>query len=459
MILINKKIIQKSKYPVVVFKQKIKMQRGRFGHRPRNDPDYYNGIYPFIQTGNVVKASESNEKIEYTQTLNELGLSTSRLFDEKVLVITIAANIGYTAILDYAACFPDSLVALTLKDNDLSLEYLNIYIRLIRQYIENIAPQAAQKNINIKQLGKLPIIVPNKDIQREIVSIMEKAYSKKKQLEDEAEVLLKNIDSYLLEELGIVRPLKEVNILQNRMFYVSSSKVLGNRFDPRKYSNKYQRIFEAIEDTPFPKKHLRDLLVESISGNWGKDDTEEDQKLVSCLTIRATEFDDKYNLNLDNHRVKFRKHNPETYEKIKLSPEDILIEKSGGSDNQPVGRVAFIEKEMVEKQPLAFSNFIQKIVVNKEEVYPRYVYEYLRLIHNIKITEVMQTQTNGIRNLIMGEYFNTTIILPKKSQQILIAQKISEIRKRVLEMEKQANQIIERAKMKVEKILLGEDIL
>ncbi len=454
----NKKIIQKSKYPVTVFKQKIKMQRGRFGHRPRNDPHYYNGIYPFIQTGNVVKASESNEKIKYTQTLNALGLSTSRLFDKKVLVITIAANIGYTAILDYAACFPDSLVALTLKDSDLSLEYLNIYIRLIRKYIENLAPQAAQKNINLKQLGKLPIIVPDKDIQQEIVSIMEEAYSKKNQLENEAQVLLESIDNYLLQELGIVRPLEEINILQNRMFYASSNKVLGNRFDPRKYNNKYQRLFAAIEDTPFPKKHLKDLLVDSVSGNWGKEDTVEDQKLVSCLAIRATEFDNKYNLNLDNHRVKFRKYDPETYEKIKLSSEDILIEKSGGSENQPVGRVAFIEKEMVEKQSLAFSNFIQKIVVNKEEASPRYVYEYLRLIHNIKITEVMQTQTNGIRNLIMGEYFNTTIILPKKSQQILITEKILKKRKHVLEIEKQVDQIIERAKMQVEKILLGNNL-
>lgn len=185
------------------------MQRGRFGHRPRNDPRYYNGIYPFIQTGNIVKASESNEKIEYSQTLNELGLFTSRLFNEKVLVITIAANIGYTAILDYPACFPDSLIALTLKDNDLTLEYLNIYIRIIRQYIENLAPQAAQKNINLKQLGKLPIIVPNKDVQKEIVSIMESAYSKKIQLENEAQVLLKSIDTYLLQELEITIPSEE----------------------------------------------------------------------------------------------------------------------------------------------------------------------------------------------------------------------------------------------------------
>lgn len=58
--MLDKNIVSKSVYPVSTFKEKIKMQRGRFGHRPRNDPRYYNGIYPFIQTGNIVKASTTN---------------------------------------------------------------------------------------------------------------------------------------------------------------------------------------------------------------------------------------------------------------------------------------------------------------------------------------------------------------------------------------------------------------
>lgn len=237
--MLDKNIVSKSVYPVSTFKEKIKMQRGRFGHRPRNDPRYYNGIYPFIQTGNIVKASTTNNKIEFTQTLNELGLSTSRLFDEKVVVITIAANIGYTAILDYPACFPDSLVALTSKDHTISLEYLNVYIRLIRDYIENLAPQAAQKNINLKQMSKLPVIVPNKDTQNLIVSIMEKAYTEKEKKEKEARDLLESIDRYLLQEINF--DLVQIGniLLKDRMFYVNSSELIGKRFDPFYYQTHF----------------------------------------------------------------------------------------------------------------------------------------------------------------------------------------------------------------------------
>ena len=46
-----------------------KIYRGKFGHRPRNDPSLYDGEYPFIQTGDVARAGKYIQT--YSQTLNE----------------------------------------------------------------------------------------------------------------------------------------------------------------------------------------------------------------------------------------------------------------------------------------------------------------------------------------------------------------------------------------------------
>ncbi|WP_415878378.1 restriction endonuclease subunit S [Methylomonas sp. TEB] len=135
----NLDIVNNTHYPVKKLSEVIEMQRGRFGHRPRNDPRFYDGEYPFIQTGDIVRASQTNGNITYSQTLNELGLKTSRLFDKPVVVITIAANIGDTAILDYPACFPYSLIGMTPKSGELSLEYINLYFKFIKGYLENLA--------------------------------------------------------------------------------------------------------------------------------------------------------------------------------------------------------------------------------------------------------------------------------------------------------------------------------
>ena len=45
-------------------KQVSKILRGKFSHRPRNDPDMYDGPYPFIQTGDVTRASEVHHDIQ-----------------------------------------------------------------------------------------------------------------------------------------------------------------------------------------------------------------------------------------------------------------------------------------------------------------------------------------------------------------------------------------------------------
>lgn len=83
--------------------------------------------------------------------------------------MTIAANIGNTAILDFEACFPDSVVSIRPKE-DLDIYFLDYYLRGQKEYLNAIAPQSAQKNINVQILSTLKIPVPPVSEQRRIVS-------------------------------------------------------------------------------------------------------------------------------------------------------------------------------------------------------------------------------------------------------------------------------------------------
>lgn len=302
-------------------------------------------------------------------------------------------------------------------------------------------------------LRSIPII-----LNHDCIRIMDDAYSEKQKKEKQANELLNSINEYFLGELSITLHEEPEDTLENRMFFVNSKKVIGSRFDPKKYSLKFKRIYEAIENSYIDKYTLRGVIVDDISGNWGLDDTIDNEYLFTALTIRATEFDNKYNLELENSRVKYRKYTKKTYEKILLKLDDILVEKSGGSDDQPVGRAAIIDHEALKKAPLAYSNFIHKLIVNTDIVRADYLYEYLTLMHNIKVTEVMQTQTNGIRNLIMSEYFNQTILVPKKAKQLEIADHIKNIKAQAKALEFEAQQAITKAKEKVNKILLGDEL-
>lgn len=146
--------------------------RGKFTHRPRNDPRMYDGPYPFIQTGDVAGANKYIK--EYHQTLNERGFQVSKQFPKGTLVMTIAANIGDIAILDFEACFPDSIVGF-VPNHGVHLDYLFNLFLVMRQELLSIAPLNTQLNLNIERVGSIPAVRPPTNEQQKIAVYIESA--------------------------------------------------------------------------------------------------------------------------------------------------------------------------------------------------------------------------------------------------------------------------------------------
>ena len=144
--------------------------RGVSKHRPRNDPKLLGGEYPLIQTGEV--ANSELYITNYENTYSELGLKQSKMWKSGTLCITIAANIAKTAILTFDACFPDSVVGFNAntKTNNIFVHYWFSFFQAI---LEAQAPESAQKNINLKILSELKIIVPPIEKQNEFVAFVE----------------------------------------------------------------------------------------------------------------------------------------------------------------------------------------------------------------------------------------------------------------------------------------------
>lgn len=130
------------------------LERGKFSHRPRNEPRFFGGEHPWIQIGEI---ESSNKYIRtWTQTLNDDGLAISKKFPRGTVLISIAATIGAVGILDFDCCIPDSIVGVTPKPQTDS-EFLYHYLGYLRGHLEEIAPQSAQKNINLGILTEVPV--------------------------------------------------------------------------------------------------------------------------------------------------------------------------------------------------------------------------------------------------------------------------------------------------------------
>lgn len=134
------------------------IERGKFSIRPRNDPNYFGGSMPFVQTGDVANAGMFLRS--YTQTLNDRGVSVSKVFDVETILLTIAANIGATAITTFPIACPDSVVGIRPYPEKVDLFWLKYALISQKKNLDSQAGQNAQKNINLEVLKPLRFKVP-----------------------------------------------------------------------------------------------------------------------------------------------------------------------------------------------------------------------------------------------------------------------------------------------------------
>ena len=160
--------------------------RGVSKHRPRNDPKLLGGKYPLIQTGEV--ANSELYITSYESTYSELGLKQSKMWQAGTLCITIAANIAKTAILTFDACFPDSVVGFKANDKTNNI-FIHYWFSFFQAILELQAPESAQKNINLKILSELKIIVPPIEQQNEFVAFVKQTDKSKLEVQKSLEKL------------------------------------------------------------------------------------------------------------------------------------------------------------------------------------------------------------------------------------------------------------------------------
>lgn len=152
-----------TRWPTKNLSQLGELNRGVSKHRPRNDPALLGGPYPLIQTGDV--SNSDLYIVEHSSSYSELGFAQSRFWKAGTLCITIAANIAQTSILTFDTCFPDSIVGF-IPGKETNAIFMHYWFSFFQKILEEQAPQVAQKNINLKILNELEVIVPPNDLQQ-----------------------------------------------------------------------------------------------------------------------------------------------------------------------------------------------------------------------------------------------------------------------------------------------------
>ena len=371
-------------WTAVTLESLAEVERGKFSVRPRNDPRYFGGEMPFIQTGDVTGSDVYLKG--YTQTLNDDGIRVSKVFPADTILITIAANIGDTTITQYPVACPDSVVAIQPKQDKVNTIFLKNVIDLQKDNLDSQATQNAQKNINLQVLKPLKLIVPLKEEQTQIASFLSAVDEKISQL-TQKHALLSQYKQGMMQKL---------------------------------FSQQIR--FKADDGGEFAKwedSKLGELTTLITKGTTPSSLGEKyEESGINFIKIESLSSNGKFLLD------KFAYIDENTHNKLarsKLEHDDILFSIAGA-----LGRVAIISRDYLP----ANTNQALAIIRLKDKKITRYIYYFLNSDYVKKIIDAESVQL-AQANFSLGQLANLDVLVPCLEEQTKIANFLSAIDQKI----------------------------
>ena len=359
----------------------------------------------FLDPSTICKWSEEYKLKTGDVLVNSTGTGTvgrTRLFHESYLK-------------NYPFVVPDSHVSVIRTTNEIKSEFVFAYIssQLIQRHLEdNLAGSTNQKELYIGVLSDLSFPLPPLAEQQRIVVEIEKWFALIDQIEQgkaNLQTTIKQTKSKILD-LAIHGKL----VLQDP--HDEPAIELLKRINP--------------DFTPCDNGHYTQLpdgwctttlkdLCENINGLWkGKQ-----EPFVHVGVIRNANFTKDFKLDYSN--IEYIDVEQRTFTKRHLMNGDLIVEKSGGSDNNPVGRTILYEGE---SGVFSFSNFTMVLrIKHSNTILSKFLYYYILAIYQKGAMRLMQTQTTGLHNLILDNFLSIPVHIPSLSEQERIVNRIESI--------------------------------
>lgn len=172
-----------------------------------------------------------------------------------------------------------------------------------------------------------------------------------------------------------------------------------------------------------------------IGGGWGNDESSVEYPIAANV-IRGADFPNVWHYNLSSCPRRF--HKVSNYKTRQLKDGDIIMEISGGTSEQPVGRTVLVTQDMInrfERGNVICASFCKLIRLNRDLISPYFFYYWMRYLYDTRIIDRFQLQSTGIINFKFEPFLkNGLVMLPPKETQ-------NAFEKQVVPLFKEINQL------------------
>ena len=265
-----------------------------------------------------------------------------KIANKNEILMSVRAPVGAVNIAKEQCCIGRGLAAITPKIGIAEKLFIFHALRIIEDDIDRLSTGSTFKAINKDGYNKITLPMAMIDKQRRFVAIAEQA---------------------------------------------DKSKFVG-------FKSQFIEMFSSYQTTP-----VGNYIEDSYPGEWGTEDKDGNGVKV----VRTTNFTNSGKLDLTD--VVTRSISEKKVERKTIRKYDTILERSGGTTDNPVGRVVLFEED----EQYLCNNFTQ--VLRFKKVDPIFAfYSLFYFYHTNKIVvRSMGSKTTGIQNLNMSKYLEIGI--------------------------------------------------
>ena len=333
--------------------------------------------------------SEFNIPVYANATVNEglYGYTNKPVVTEEAVTIAArGAGVGFVAYRKPNFVPIVRLISIVPKQDVVTAKFL--YYSLKTQSI--IGGGAAIPQLTVPMIQKIKISLPHISIQQKIASI------------------LSTYDTLIENNTKRIRLLEQMAENLYKEWFVRFR--FPGHENVEMVKSKYGKVpscFKIIK--------MQDAFEYYVGGGWGEevysaDFTEE------ASVIRGADFPKVWQYDVSSCPRRF--HKKSNYKARQLEDGDIVMEISGGTSEQPVGRSVLVTQDLIDRYKdgkVICASFCKLIRLKKEDVSPYYFYYWMKFLYDTRIIDRFQLQSTGIINFKFEPFLRKgDVMLPVK---------------------------------------------
>ena len=364
------------------------------------------GKYRLLRITDIQDGKVSWESVPFTDYPEDKA-KAFELSDGDILFARTGATVGKSYLVESApnnAIFASYLIRVQYSHSVIP-QYIKFFFES-GYYWEQISSNSVgvgQPNVNGTSLGKLRIPLP--------------PAAEQKRISEEAHRWMGVIDSLEFEAQHLS---EDIGASKSRILNLA----IHGKLVPQDPSDEpaiglLKRInpnFKASDNLHYEGELPNGWTLASmesfcttINGLWKGDK----EPLINVGVIRNANFTKDF--SLDYSKIEYINVEERSFSKRNLEDGDIIVEKSGGSDNFPVGRSILYRGE---SGKYSFSNFTMSLrIKDKSHIIPEYLFYALQSMYRRGDMRQMQTQTTGLHNLLTDVFMSAQIPIPPSNEQ------------------------------------------